>query len=324
MNLTEGVEIFLARLCVDGREHKCVADDLKRFSRRLGNIPLERIGPESVSSFLDGPRTSSSAYWRNKHSALQRFFEFWSRRGEPLQPCLPHPRRFVRPDYLPHIYTRAEIQSLLKAIKNPPYTGRMVVHPRTMWAFVLTLYGTGARVGELRALANRDVDLHAGFVNIGNGKFGRARRIPLNHELAAALQRYSDWKGRSALGEASFFTRADARPIDPRCVIAYFDRARQQARVVRHDGGRSLPRMRDLRPTFAVHRITSWIKSGVDLNRMLPALSAYMGQVQLTASEAFLRLTPERFRKELNSLSPKQRRKHWRDDSSLIGFLTRL
>ena len=324
MNLREGIEIFLARLCVDGREHKCVAENLHRFSKLLGDIPLDKIDPQSVLPFLDGPRTSSSGYWHNKYSALRRFFEFWSRRGEFIQSCMPHACPFVGPTCVPHIYTRAELLSLLRAIKNPPYTGRVVLHPQTMRAFVLMLYGTGARVGEVRALATSDVDLRAGFVNIGNEKFGRARKIPLNRDLVAALRRYSDWKRRVGLDEASFFTRIDRRPIDSGCVMAYFNRARLQARVVRHHGGKPLPSMRDLRPTFAVHRITSWIKSGVDLNRMLPALSAYMGQVQLTASEEFLRLTPERFRKELDSLSPKRKRKHWRDDSTLIGFLTQI
>ncbi len=42
----------------------------------------------------------------------------------------------------------------------------------------------------------------------------------------------------------------------------------------RHDGARYQPRLHDLRHTFAVHRLTAWIKRGADLNRMIPALSA--------------------------------------------------
>ena len=40
------------------------------------------------------------------------------------------------------------------------------------------------------------------------------------------------------------------------------------------------------------------------MNRMIPALSAYMGQHNLGAAERYLRLTPERFRSPLNKLSP--------------------
>jgi hypothetical protein len=43
------------------------------------------------------------------------------------------------------------------------------------------------------------------------------------------------------------------------------------------NGARYQPQMHDLTHTFAVHRLTAWIKRDADLNRMLPALSAYIG-----------------------------------------------
>ena len=67
--------------------------------------------------------------------------------------------------------------------------------------------------------------------------------------------------------------------------------------------------------------ITSWVKSGANLNRMLPALSVYMGQVGLASTERFLFLTPERFRKELDKLSPQRAKKRWRDNATLMRFL---
>ena len=82
--------------------------------------------------------------------------------------------------------------------------------------------------------------------------------------------------------------------------------------------------MNDFRASFAVHRIASWIKSGDDLNRMLPALAAYMGLVGLTATERYIALTPERFRKELNKLSPERINWHWREDAQLMKFLAAL
>ena len=60
--------------------------------------------------------------------------------------------------------------------------------------------------------------------------------------------------------------------------------------------------MDDLRTTFAVHRLTTWLRQGADLNRLIPALSAYMGQCGLGSSERYLKLTPERFRTQLNRL----------------------
>jgi integrase/recombinase XerD len=103
-----------------------------------------------------------------------------------------------------------------------------------------------------------------------------------------------------------------------------WQRLRRIARVTRNDGDAYQPLMHDLRYTFAVHRITSWIQNGANLNRMLPALAAYMGQVGLGSAERYLYMTPERFRKELDKLSPMRGKGRWRDNKPLIGFLANL
>ena len=79
--------------------------------------------------------------------------------------------------------------------------------------------------------------------------------------------------------------------------------------------------MKDLRPTFAVHRIKSWIRNGADLNRLLPALSVYMGHGGLYAAQKYLVMTPERFRSQLNKLTSVRRKGHWKEDRELIAFL---
>lgn len=80
------------------------------------------------------------------------------------------------------------------------------------------------------------------------------------------------------------------------------------------------PRLHDLKCTFAVHRITYWIRTDTDLNRMLPALAAYMG-IKLASSERYLYLAPERLRKHLNKLSPLRHKGHWRSNQDLMNFL---
>jgi integrase/recombinase XerD len=57
---------------------------------------------------------------------------------------------------------------------------------------------------------------------------------------------------------------------------------------------------------------------------MLPALAAYMGQMGLGATERYLFMTPERFRKALNKLSPAHSRHKWRNDPALMKFLASL
>lgn len=103
-----------------------------------------------------------------------------------------------------------------------------------------------------------------------------------------------------------------------------FQRVRKITGITLEPEAAYSPRMQDIRCTFAVHRITSWIKSGANLNRLLPALSTYMGYASLEAANEYLSLTPERFKKELQKLSSKRERNRWRDDPALMKFLVSL
>jgi integrase/recombinase XerD len=57
---------------------------------------------------------------------------------------------------------------------------------------------------------------------------------------------------------------------------------------------------------------------------MLPALAAYMGQTGIGSTERYLSLTPERFRTQLDKLSPMRGKRRWRDDKALMKFLAEL
>jgi integrase/recombinase XerD len=73
--------------------------------------------------------------------------------------------------------------------------------------------------------------------------------------------------------------------------------------------------------TFAVHRISVGIESGDDLNRLLPALAAYMGQVGLGSTARYTALTPARLKKDLNRFSPRSETGRWKNDIELMKFL---
>jgi hypothetical protein len=103
-----------------------------------------------------------------------------------------------------------------------------------------------------------------------------------------------------------------------------FTRLCAHAEIYRRDGTRRTPRLYDLRNSFAVHRITAWLRSGAKLSVMLPALAAYMGHLCLESTERYFFMTPERYRKELCKLMPPRRRAHWRKDPALMRFLNGL
>ena len=138
------------------------------------------------------------------------------------------------------------------------------------------------------------------------------RRIPISKDVHELLQSYLHSEERREVSTQNVFVSRHGRPLRVHWVMNAFARLRVRAGVIRIDGGKCPPRMRDLRQKFAVHRIASWIKEGADLNRMLPALSAYMGLAGVVSTQRFLFLTPERFKRELDKLSPFKGRKQRR------------
>jgi hypothetical protein len=62
------------------------------------------------------------------------------------------------------------------------------------------------------------------------------------------------------------------------------------------------PRLQDLRHTFAVHSIAGWSQAGWSCEKMLPMLTAYMGNVREKGFLRYFELTPSRYRAQLACL----------------------
>jgi len=323
------IQTYIDAKHANGVVFETAAKILRSFSKKVGDVPLDTITPTHILNFLDGPRTSYGT-WCVKFSILKFFFEYCSARG--LVDRLPMPPRIraplaLRQAFVPYIYTRNELRLLFEATSawessswQTLRTNRM--DARTFRMFLLTLYATGMRTGEALTLLRNDVDVKRRAITIRGGRSGRVRKIPIGPDLCARLRRYK--RGLAGIPNESsyFFVGKDGKALRENSLIVAFRRLRHLAGVQRYDGAIYQPRMHDLRATFAVHRLTNWLRQGGDLNRLIPALSAYMGQYGLGSSERYLKLTPERFRTQLDKLSPQHpKRKRWRDDRDLMKFL---
>ena len=170
-----------------------------------------------------------------------------------------------------------------------------------------------------------DLDLRKRTITFRSSRPYRSRTIPICSDLYNVLRRYHATNHRTNIARAPYlFLNKNGEALTEYAVETTFRRLREVSGVTRRDGVASRPRLHDLRHTFAVHRIDGWIKHGADLNRMLPALSVYMGRHGLGSSDRYLTLSPERFRAQLNKLSPERGKRHWRHNSALMTFLTEL
>lgn len=322
MKLSEGIEKYVAQKREVGLLFDHGEDLFRGFYKRVGDVQLSQLTAQDVLKFLDEPLTSTVT-WRGKHQLLAQFFAFWSCRKMAPEFIMPPQRLPVRQTFVPHIYTRAEIRELLSATAQVQKRNSLI-DAQTLRAFLILLYGTGSMLGEMIALRCDDVDLRNGFLTIRSRNNRRARRLPMGHDLQEAVRRYIRFRSRCCFDSEYFFTTKNGRALVATTVVHTFRRLRTIAGITRRDSTAQQPRMHDLRVTFAVHRITSWIRNGANLNRMLPALAVYMGQSGLGATDKYLLMTPEHFRKQLNMLSPRRGSKRWRDDKKLMAFVNAL
>jgi integrase/recombinase XerD len=322
MRLEEGIRIYVEQRQSTGIYFSKGCKTYEAFLRSAGNLPISRIQVQHVSQFLDQPQISSLAF-RRTHSLLRHFFEYWSAHGAiaevPLPPNLP--RRLST--FIPYIYSREELRSMVQLAPRLT-TSNDTVDWRTFRAVLVALYATGATVGEVTKLAGENVNLRDETISFSSSHLKLERCIPLCKDLVRVLKQHVAWRERKGIRSRFFFATVAGGEIAPRKLLAYFQRLRRAAGIVGYRGSKQRPCLRDLRATFAVHQVTSWIKRNEDLNRMLPALGAYMGNVGLESAERYLQLTPERFQKALNKLSPSESGARWRNDPVLFDFLSKL
>lgn len=323
MTLLEAVQIFVERKKSEGLSYGKSEKDLLSLSSHVGKFSLARVTARQIAAFLDGPKTSPFT-WEKKYGLLRAFFDFWLARGEIETLPLPAKRRTSHRAFIPYIYTYSDIRALLKATRISQKQEYCRIDARTLRTFLIFLYGTGSLVGEAMRLQVEDLDLKKRSLTIRAHLNNRSRTVPIGPDLKKILGEYLEWRFSQGPSSIYFFANKDGECLSTSTLSTTFLRLRRHSGVERCDGARYQPRMHDLRHTFAVHRITGWIRHRADLNRMLPALAAYMGQAGIGSTERYLSLTPERFRTQLDKLSPMRRKKRWRDDKALMKFLAEL
>ncbi len=166
----------------------------------------------------------------------------------------------------------------------------------TFRTLLLLLYGTGLRVGEATRLTLADVDLANAVLTIRATKFYKSRLVPVGPQLAAVLDSHVSQRRQAGLVDdrsALLLANQDGTRLASSTVQAAFDTLRRIAGVHRAAGGRMVPRLHDLRHSFAVHRLTSWYRQGADVQRLLPVLSTYLGHADLEGTKVYLSMTPE-------------------------------
>jgi integrase/recombinase XerD len=163
------------------------ARTLRSFCRAMGDTALADVAADRVHAYIAGAGPVTR-FWHRKYEVLRGFYRYATARGyvnrSPLPTIVPKP-----PVFVPHIFTREELQRLLDAsayCESP----RSKLRPHTWRMLILLLYGAALRISEALSLTLADVDLAAGILTIRESKFYKTRLVPMSPALTGALKTY--------------------------------------------------------------------------------------------------------------------------------------
>jgi site-specific recombinase XerD len=297
MMLREVIEQYILWRRAHGAKFATGSDILHHFLQYVdGNAACDAVSTKQVLAFLAG----QGELTRNRENKCYALVGFWRHaisRGHATRSPLPSNEPKSPPRKPPYIYSHDELRQLFDpANVASSRCGAVQLDAMTFRILLLVLYGAGLRFSEATALTLADVDLSENVLTIQATKFYKSRLVPIGPQLAAELANYMPVRRRRGLaqGNASFLlANRDGTRLASSTVQDAFDRLRRIANVHRTTGGRQIPRLHDFRHSFAVHNLTAWYRQGADVQRLLPALSTYLGHSDLEGTKVYLTMTPE-------------------------------
>lgn len=292
-SLAGPIQHFIDLRRLSGTDYKSQAQLLGYFDRFLLKQDLSepRMTRDISERYLTSlsqlaPRTRS-----NRFCVVRQLCEYLAR-SDPLS-YVPEPLRVV-PSYgahRPYIYSNSEIQALLKAASQ--LAPKNSLRPHTYQTLLGLLYSTGIRIGEALALNLEHFHRTERRLYIAEGKFRKARWVPLSPSTCQALEHYlrTRFKIRPRSPDSPLLLNQRSRRLHQCTVNQSFRHLLKQCGI--HHRTHTGPRIHDLRHTFAVHRLLAWYRDGADVNARLPYLATYMGHVDIHSTQVYVQPTAE-------------------------------
>jgi integrase len=263
---------------------------LRQFVTHLETVGAEHLTIAHAVSWAKQPADGALVWWAFKFGICRQFARYLS----TLDPVteVPPTGLFPEPSHriVPYIYSDDDVTRVLEAASRLPPEHRADTY-RTLIALVAA---TGMRNGEAVRLDRDDVDLADGILTIRDSKFDKSRQVPVHPSTVAALGAYAERRDgrRPRPKSGSFFTSTTGTRLIRDNVSTVFHRLVRDAGL-RPGPSSRLPRLHDLRHTFAVKCVIGWYRAGVDVDARLPLLSTYLGHVSPRETYWYLTGVPE-------------------------------
>ncbi|HUJ67087.1 MAG TPA: tyrosine-type recombinase/integrase [Acidimicrobiales bacterium] len=264
---------------------------LADFARYLERVGSDTVTVEAALAWAVAPQGTAMRHFQRL--AMVRGFATYLQAIDPRceippKDLLPEGRRRVPP----HIYSSEEIAELIRLSRLLRPSLRAV----TTETVIGLLAVTGLRSGEVVRLDRDDVDLDAARLRIIATKFKKSREIALHPTAVEALDAYRRQRDRHwpHPSHTAFFVSSRGSRLSQSALEKTFAELVDRAGLVPPSGARvRRPRLHDMRHSFTVATLIEWHRARLDVQALLPALSAQLGHVDPASSYWYMTAVPE-------------------------------
>lgn len=290
-HITRQIEEYIAYKRSLGYVIKIESQELRRFAKYTRDIEYDgSLTAELAIRWASLDNSFTRKYMARRLETLHTFAVYISAFDSQAQ--IPQNGVFGKAHLRtsPYIYTDDEVLSLMHhagSLYSPDG-----IRAYTVASAIGLMFATGIRVSELTSLRIADVRIKEKHLFINNSKYKKDRIVPLHCTVIAKLSEYRAFI-KSKIGVKNdddyFFVTSYGRRFNTRA----FEYAFQLIRPLVFCDAEKLPRLYDLRHTFACNTVKRWHEAEEDVNWKLYLLSAYMGHVKLADTYWYLSATPE-------------------------------
>jgi integrase/recombinase XerD len=282
-----------------GLGFKLVVDErhLRKFIAFLEARNTAHVTTQLALEFATLPKNVDPGWWVQRFGAVRAFALYWQgfdpHSEVPPAGLLRCPAKRARPRFLSEL----QLVQVMELARGMSSSGTHGLRPWTLYTLFGLLAVTGMRISEALHLQGHDIDWDTGVLTVHKTKFGKSRLVPLHPSTVQALAAYARRRERYFAGASSppcghFFVSNRGTALSDGNIRGGFGALLLQAGLLpsEHGGG---PRLHDLRHRFAVETLRGWYQAGEPVEQRLPALSTYLGHVNVAATYWYLSCTPE-------------------------------
>lgn len=279
----------------DGRYQRCYLQLCCFLSMRYERSLPPILTFEMVNDYIfQGDGLNKAGTIHNRMSIIRQLALFMNL-ANPGNYVFPKERiiRIQKDDFTPYVFSHEEIKKLDAGFQC---LRKQKLSPCKNLVFQMLfrmLYCTGLRLSEALNLKLEDIDLDYGLLHIRKPKNNHDRQVPMSLSLWEEMKQYYSAMQFHDGHTLFLFPTAKGVNYKPGSIGKMFKQV-YEACGIRTEKG-SLPRIHDLRHTFCTHALEQMIEQGTDVYCALPYLCEYVGHRDISSTNAYLRLLPEKF-----------------------------